>query len=46
MECPERLLQYFRTIGFADAGSGAVGESANVTQVFQPSGRFCAANSQ
>ncbi|SCB55526.1 hypothetical protein GA0061098_10446 [Bradyrhizobium shewense] len=38
-------LCYFRTVGLADAVLG-LGEIANVSQVFQPSGLFCAANSQ
>jgi hypothetical protein len=39
------LSQYFRTIGLADAGSGAAGEIAKVSQAFHPSGLFWAANS-
>jgi len=32
-------------IGFGDAPDGAPGEIAKVSHAFQPSGRFCAANS-
>lgn len=39
--------RYFRTnIDCGAVGVGAAGEMAKVSQVFQPSGRFCAANSQ
>src|SRR5689334_20539639 len=39
--------RYFVTIRLAEgvASPGAAGEMANVSQAFQPSGRFCAANS-
>jgi hypothetical protein len=36
---------YFVILGRGGAGVGAAGEITNVTQVFQPSGRFSAANS-
>jgi hypothetical protein len=40
-------FSYFVTIriGGGLLAEGAAGESVNVTQVFQPSGRFSAANS-
>jgi hypothetical protein len=38
--------RYFRTnIDCGAVGVGAAGEMAKVSQVFQPSGRLCAANS-
>ena len=36
---------YFVNLGRGGVGVGAAGEITNVTQVFQPSGRFSAANS-
>jgi hypothetical protein len=45
---PHSLLlqrQYLRCRGFGAVASGAFGEIANVSQAFQPSGRFWAANS-
>ena len=42
----EESFSYFVTIRRGIAlGAGAAGEMINVTQVFQPSGRFSAANS-
>ena len=44
---PYRPNAYFVVIGLTGAGGGAAGgESENVTEAFQPSGRFSAANSQ
>lgn len=42
---PQPLLQGFRGIGPAAAGCGGAGDTTNDSQAFQPSGRFCAANS-
>ena len=36
---------YFVNLGRGGVGVGAAGEITNVTHVFQPSGRFSAANS-
>jgi hypothetical protein len=36
---------YFAILGLDGEGVGGAGEITNVTQVFQPSGRFFAANS-
>jgi hypothetical protein len=41
------VIDYFVIMRLADGGAspGAAGEMANVSQAFQPSGLFCAANS-